>query len=169
MFFDSAYDLARVLIVGTLAYVGCIILMRISGNRTLSKLNSFDLIVTVAFGSTLSSILISGDISLAEGLLAIALLVALQFIITWLAVRLSMVNSVIKTSPTLLLSDGRMRDDAMKKVRITKDEIRAAIRRKGIGSLDKVAAVILESDGSLSVISREKIGSGSALDGVDGV
>ncbi|RYD87586.1 MAG: hypothetical protein EOP50_20525, partial [Sphingobacteriales bacterium] len=59
MFFDSGYDLLRVVLVGTLAYLGCVVLMRISGNRTLSKMNSFDLVVTVAFGSTLSSILVT--------------------------------------------------------------------------------------------------------------
>lgn len=168
MFFDSAQDLLRVLLVGTLAYIGCVILMRVSGNRTLSKMNSFDLVVTVAFGSTLSSILITKDIALAEGLLAIALLVALQFVITWLSVRSSAVNSVIKTAPTLLLRDGRMLDDAMKRVRITRDEIRTAVRQQGMGSLDQVAAVVLETDGSLSVIPAEKMGSGSALDGVNG-
>ena len=54
MFFDSMHDLWQVFLVGTLAYIGCIVMMRLSGNRTLSKLNSFDLVVTVAFGSTLS-------------------------------------------------------------------------------------------------------------------
>jgi len=166
MFFDSAHDLLRVVLVGTLAYIGCIVLMRISGNRTLSKMNSFDLVVTVAFGSTLSSILITKDISLAEGLLAIALLVGLQFVITWLSVRSSAVNSIIKTAPTLLLKNGHTLDDAMKRVRITKDEIRTAVRQQGIGSLEKVAAVVLETDGSLSVIPDEKLGSGSTLDGV---
>ncbi len=84
-------------------------------------MNSFDLVVTVAFGSTLSSILITKDIALAEGLLAIALLVALQFGMTWLSVRSSAVNSLIKTAPTLLLKDGRMLENAMKRVRITED------------------------------------------------
>lgn len=169
MFFDNADDLYRVVLVGTLAYIGCVVLMRISGNRTLSKMNSFDLVVTVAFGSTLSSILITKAIALAEGLLAIALLVALQYLMTWLSVRSSAVNSLIKTAPTLLLKDGCMLDDAMKRVRITKDEIRTAVRQIGLGSLDKVAAVVLETDGSLSVIPGEKMGSGSAFEGIDGV
>jgi uncharacterized membrane protein YcaP (DUF421 family) len=65
MFFDSWSDLAHVPAVGTLAYVGLIILLRASGNRTLSKMNSFDLVVTVAFGSTLSTILVNKDVSLA--------------------------------------------------------------------------------------------------------
>jgi uncharacterized membrane protein YcaP (DUF421 family) len=168
MFFDDMHGLLRVIVVGTLAYAGCILVMRLSGNRTLSKLNSFDLIITVAFGSTLSSIVISSDIALAEGLLAIALLVLLQFMITWLSVRSSAVNSVIKTAPTLLLSNGHMIAGAMRKVRITSDEIRTAVRQKGLGGLDQVAAVILETDGSLSIIPAEKLGSGSALDSVWG-
>ena len=168
MFFDSVHDLLRVVLVGTLAYIGCVVLLRLSGNRTLSKMNSFDLVVTVAFGSTLSSILITKDIALAEGLLAIALLVILQFVITWLSVRSAAVNSLIKTAPTLLLKDGRMLDEAMARVRITKDEIRTAVRQQGLGGLEQIAAVVLETDGSLSVIPRDKMGSGSALDAVKG-
>ncbi|MFL6716988.1 MAG: DUF421 domain-containing protein [Burkholderiaceae bacterium] len=168
MFFDDMHGLLRVIVVGTLAYAGCILAMRLSGNRTLSKLNSFDLIITVAFGSTLSSIVISSDIALAEGLLAIALLVLLQFIITWLSVRSAAVNSVIKTAPTLLLRDGRMIAGAMRRVRITSDEIRTAVRQQGMGGLDQVAAVVLETDGSLSIIPSEKLGSGSALNSVRG-
>jgi uncharacterized membrane protein YcaP (DUF421 family) len=168
MFFDSVHDLLRVVLVGTLAYIGCVVLLRLSGNRTLSKMNSFDLVVTVAFGSTLSSILITKDIALAEGLLAIALLILLQFVITWLSVRSSTINALIKTAPTLLLKDGRMLDEAMARVRITKDEIRTAVRQQGSGGLEQIAAVVLETDGSLSVIPRDKMGSGSALDAVKG-
>lgn len=168
MFFDSVHDLLRVVLVGTLAYIGCVVLLRLSGNRTLSKMNSFDLVVTVAFGSTLSSILITKDIALAEGLLAIALLILLQFVITWLSVRSSTINALIKTAPTLLLKDGRMLDEAMARVRITKDEIRTAVRQQGLGGLEQIAAVVLETDGSLSVIPRDKMGSGSALDAVKG-
>lgn len=168
MIFDGMHGLLRVIVVGTLAYAGCILMMRLSGNRTLSKLNSFDLVITVAFGSTLSSVVVSGDIALAEGLLAIGLLVLLQFIITWLSVRSNAVNSVIKTAPTLLLRNGHMLDGAMRKVRITGDEIRTAVRQQGMGGLDQVAAVILETDGSLSIIPAEKLGSCSALEGVRG-
>lgn len=99
MFFDDWTNLARVIITGSLAYAGTIVLLRVSGNRTLSKMNSFDLVVTVAFGSTLSSVLIDSAISLAEGLVAIALLVMLQFLITWCSVRSRSLSSLVKTSP----------------------------------------------------------------------
>lgn len=142
--------------------------MCISGNRTLSKMNSFNLVVTGAFGSTLSSILITRGIALSEALLAIALLVVLQFVIAWLSVGSSTVNSMINITPTPLLKDGRMLAAAMKHMRITKDEIRTATRQQGMGDPDKVAAVVLETDGSLSVISIEKLSSGLALEGVSG-
>ena len=87
MLFDSWYDLLRVLIVGVCAYVGLVALLRLTGKRTLSKMNAFDLIVTVALGSTLATVLLSGDVSLAEGMLALALLCALQYAVAFASVR----------------------------------------------------------------------------------
>lgn len=166
MFFDGWGSIFRVLTVGVLAYGGLVLLLRISGNRTLSKMNAFDLVVTVAFGSTLSTILVNSDVSLATGLAALALLVLLQFAITWTSVRLRFVNAAVKTRPTMLVRDGAMLHDAMRGVRITTDEILSAVRKQGCGSLDSVAAVVLETDGSLSVVAAGQAGDRSALEGV---
>lgn len=162
MFFDSWSDIERVFIVGVLAYAGLIFLLRISGNRTLSKMNSFDLVVTVAFGSTLSSILISKDVSLLEGLAALALLVLLQLVITWTSVRSRFVSKAVKTAPTVVLRDGQLLHGALQRVRITEDEIRTAVRQHGHGSLAAIDLVVLETDGSLSVIPADKAGDRSA-------
>ena len=56
MFFNSWYDLFRVVVVGTLAYAALMVILRTSGKRTLAKLNAFDFIVTVALGSTLGPV-----------------------------------------------------------------------------------------------------------------
>ena len=162
MFFDSWDNVYRVIVVGVLAYAGLVLLLRISGNRTLSKMNSFDLVVTVAFGSTLSAILVNKSVSLAVGLAALALLIVLQLVITWCSVRSSFVNRIVKTSPTMLVLDGQLRHDALKRVRVTDDEILAAVRQQGQGSLDDIDAVILETDGSLSVIPASQAGNRSA-------
>lgn len=61
MWFDSWSDLARVLAVGASAYVTLVVVLRAAGKRTLAKLNAFDLIVTIALGSTLATILLSAD------------------------------------------------------------------------------------------------------------
>lgn len=162
MLFDSWENIYRIVIVGILAYAGLILLLRLSGNRTLSKMNSFDLVVTVAFGSTLSTILVNKNVSLAEGLTALGLLAALQLVITWCSVRSSIISGIVKTRPTVLVLDGKMRHEALKRVRVTEDEVRAAVRKQGQGALDNIDAVILESDGSLSVIPSSQAGNRSA-------
>lgn len=162
MWFDNWDNIYRVIVVGVAAYAGLVVLLRASGNRTLSKMNSFDLVVTVAFGSTLSTILVNKSVSLAEGLAALALLVVLQLVITWLSVRSSFVSRIVKTAPTVLLREGQLRHEALKRVRVTSDEVIGAVRRHGYGSLHDIDLVVLETDGSLSVIASDQAGDRSA-------
>ena len=152
MLFDSWTGLGRVVLVGALAYVALVLLLRISGKRTLTKLNAFDLVVTVALGSTLATVLLSKTVALAEGALALGLLILLQYAIAWLSVRSPGFQAMIKAEPTLLLCRGRFLAVAMRAERITRDEILAAVRASGAADVGKVAAVVLETDGSLSVI-----------------
>lgn len=152
--YDDGTGLLRVLVVGVLAYVAVVVMLRISGNRTLSKMNAFDFIVTIALGSTLSSIIISKDVALAEGILALALLIGLQYIVTWLSVRSSQVHRLVKSEPVLVLHRGDMLPDAMRRARVTKAEVLAAIRESGSASHKQIAAVVLETDGTFSVVSQ---------------
>lgn len=168
MWFDSWSDILRVLAVGAVAYAALVLLLRVSGKRTLAKLNAFDWVVSVAFGSTLATILLSSDVALAEGVVALALLAALQFVVAYTTTLLPGGRSLVTAAPTLLLLDGRPLHDALTRQRITMSELRQAVRATGSGDLSAVAAVVLESDGSMSVISSEQAGNRSALEGVDG-
>jgi len=152
MLFDSWAGLGRVLLVGTLAYAALVLLLRISGKRTLTKLNAFDLVVTVALGSTLATVLLSKSVALAEGVLALGLLISLQYAIAWLSVRSPRFQGLIKAEPTLLLHRGRFLEGAMRAQRITREEILAAARSSGAADLGAIAAVVLETDGSISIV-----------------
>jgi uncharacterized membrane protein YcaP (DUF421 family) len=152
MLFDSRAGLGRVLLVGTLAYVALVFLLRISGKRTLGKLNAFDLVVTVALGSTLATVLLSKSVALAEGVLALGLLILLQYLIAWVSVRSPQFQALIKAEPTLLLHRGRFLERAMKAERLTREEILAALRASGAAEPGEIAAVVLETDGTLSII-----------------
>lgn len=152
MLWSSWADLARIVLIGTTAYVALVITLRISGKRTLSKLNAFDLVVTVALGSTLATVLLDSSISLAEGVSALALLVFLQFAIAWLSVRSVRIRELVKSEPTLLLHRGSFLESALRRQRITRDEVLAALRANGLLSLDQAAAVVLETDGTISVV-----------------
>jgi uncharacterized membrane protein YcaP (DUF421 family) len=138
MLFDDWAGLMRVVVVGTLAYAGLVVLLRASGKRTLSKMNAFDLVVTVALGSTLATIILSQDVALIEGLTAFALLISFQFAITWPSVRSSAVRGLVKAEPTLLLHRGEMLRGAMRQARVTEAEVLAAIRSQGIAGVGQV-------------------------------
>lgn len=169
IFFNSWEDIGRVLLVGTLAYLALVAFLRISGKRTLSKLNAFDLVVTVALGSTLATILLSKTVSLAEGVVALATLIGLQHLIAWLSVRSDRFAGLIKSEPTLLLYNGRFLRSTMRKERVTSSEILEVLRSGGISSLDEVGSVILETDGTLSIQKKLKEGEGSTLRDVKAV
>ncbi len=151
MFFGDWATLGRTVLVGILAYVALIVLLRVSGKRTLSKMNAFDLVITVALGSTLATILLNRDVSLAEGVVALGLLILLQFLITWSAVRSQAIRRISKSEPRLLLHQGKMLPMAMKAERVLEDELEAAARNAGLGSLDDAESIVLETDGSMSV------------------
>ena len=152
MFFSSWESIGRILLVGSLAYAGLVLLIRISGKRTLSKLNAFDLVVTVALGSVLATILLSRDVPLADGLIAFALLILAQYVITSISTRSPRFREFITSQPRLLVYRGRILHEALRDERLTEAEIRAVIRGQGIGDVEQVAAVVLESDASLHVI-----------------
>lgn len=159
-------DLLRLVVIAALVYPALVVILRLSGKRTLSKLNAFDFVVTVALGSTLATILLSRDVSLVEGVLALAVLVTLQYAVAWLAVRWPPSQRLLKARPTMLLRNGELRHTAMRSARVAESEVRQAARSHGVGDLSKLAAVVLESDGSLSVIPRSEFGDGSSLEDV---
>lgn len=158
----------RTLVIGVLAYFALVILLRISGKRTLSKYNAFDFVVTVAFGSTLATVLVNQSVSLAQGVAAFVVLLGMQFVITWVSVRSAPVRELVKGEPALLFHRGRFLDGAMRRERITREELLAAARSEGIASMEDVEAAVLETDGTVTVVRSEPDADPSALRGVRG-
>ena len=154
IFFDNWESIFRTFIISILAYVALVILLRIFGKRTLSKMNAFDFIVTIALGSTLATVLLNKDVALADGVLAFALLISFQYIITYWSARSRKISKLVKSTPTLLVYRGEMLERAMKKERIARDEIFAIVREKGFSDLEEIDAVVLETDGSLTLIKK---------------
>lgn len=158
MLFDGWYDLGRILIVGICAYAGLVLFLRLTGKRTLSKMNAFDLVVTVSLGSTLASALLSSEVSLSEGLLAFALLCLLQYAVAYASVRSPRFQRLVKADPSLLYFRGAFLPGMLAAQRVTEEEVLAAVRSQGIAKMSAVEAVVLETDGSFSVIAGSASG-----------
>lgn len=162
------HPIVHTIIVGIISYLVLIAIIRLSGKRTLSKWNAFDFVVTIALGSTLSTALVSTQVSLAQSITAFLVIVLLQFAITFSSVRSREVKNLVKSQPTLLLYDGQYRHETLRRERVVEAEVMAAIRESGIADVESVHAVVLETDGTFSVI-PEAGSSDSALYGVAGL
>lgn len=154
MFLGDFSTIFRTITVGLLAYIALVVIVRISGKRTLSQLNAFDFIVTVALGSILATIILDQNVSLVQGISAYLILVLMQYLITRLTLASDTFDDLVKSDPKLLFYDGEYLEGNLKKERLNKSEIHQAVRASGTANLETVKAVILESEGSISVIPK---------------
>ncbi|MGB6230288.1 MAG: YetF domain-containing protein [Litorimonas sp.] len=146
--------IARVLIATSLTYFFVILLMRISGKRTVARMNSFDWILNVAMGSLAASAILTPE-DLPASLLGMATMVGLQWLLTRLTFRYPAFSKWIKEEPALVVSNGVMDRRAMSRARINEDEIMGEVRKAGLTSIDRVGAMTFEPSGAVSVIESE--------------
>ncbi len=167
MWLDGPSDVLRILLVGVSGYVALVAALRLSGKRTLAKLNAFDLVVTVALGSVLVTVLLDSRTSLTDGIVGIFVLVSCQAVVATVTSRMPHARSVVTARPAVVLVDGHPDVGVMRRHRLGMDELRQAVRGAGAGDLSRVGAVVLETDGTLSVILSSDMGDRSALPHAD--
>jgi uncharacterized membrane protein YcaP (DUF421 family) len=162
-FFNGWYYLGRSATLALIGFIALILILRVSGKRTLSKMNVFDFVFVVAVGSVFAGTMIEKDTTLLEGLVALSVLVVVQTVLAALAARSERFEMLLNGEPTLLLSQGRFIHHALRKERVTEEEVRAAIREQGLTRVEDVDAVVLENDGSLTVAYNRKKGGDTSL------
>lgn len=161
--FDGWAPIGRIVLVGTAGYAALITLLRISRQRTLSRMTPFDFILTVTLGSAFGRVITAKDVALAEAVAAFALLVVLRWTVAYLRSRLPTFDRAVNASPALVYHDGQLIHAAMRRHRLTEKDLLVAVREKGIGSLGEAYAVVLEPDGAFAVITPQQLGDASAL------
>lgn len=152
MFFENWTSVANVVVAAGCVYVALVVVLRVTGKRTTSKMNSFDWVVTVALGSMAGTVILSKEVPIVDGIVGLAALVLLQYIVAKGVALSSRFQSLIKANPRLVYYRGEFRKDVMRKERITEAEIHAAARSQGHNTLEGVLAVVLETNADLSVI-----------------
>ncbi|MET3721194.1 MULTISPECIES: DUF421 domain-containing protein [unclassified Arthrobacter] len=161
MWFDSWADILRVLIIGSVLYAALVVVLRVSGKRTLGQLNAFDFIVTVALGSTLARILLSSDVAFLRGDgVGAARGPAVRRRVGVLACARGQICSDVQARGTRFF--GELQHAQLRRNRLSESEVLQAVRGTGSGDLADTTAVVLE----ISVIPKSKLGDGSALYGV---
>ena len=140
-------------------YVVVILLTRIFGKRSLSKMSSFDFAMTVAVGSIMASTAMSPDTSLTEGATALLVLYFFQTSVAFLR-RYRLFYQVIDNSPLLLMDGSEILHENLKQARVTVNDLRYKLRQANVTHLSQVRAVVFETSGEISVLT----GSGKNFD-----
>jgi uncharacterized membrane protein YcaP (DUF421 family) len=166
--FESWDSLFKIFIGSLVGYLMLIVFVRAAGKRSTSKMNNFDWIVTVAVGSVLASMAVLKDVTVADGALAMALLLGLQYLLTTATSRWTWARNLFLASPTVLYAHDKFHKQEMKKQRICEGEVISAIRESGIGSLKDVVIVTLEPDAELSIVRKGHEGPLDAVESVPG-
>jgi uncharacterized membrane protein YcaP (DUF421 family) len=151
-FFNGWYYVGRTVTLSIIGFLALIIMLRLSGKRTLSKLNVFDFVFVVAIGSLFAASIIDKSVTLIEGVAGVAALIVVQIVLAEMAARSALADRVINGRPTLLFSHGKFIPKALKRQRLTEGEVRGAIREQGVKRIEDVDAVVLENDGSLTAV-----------------
>ncbi|PVW16237.1 DUF421 domain-containing protein [Marixanthomonas spongiae] len=144
--------LGKVLISILLIFTGIIIITRIAGLRTFSKMSSFDFAATIAIGSILASIVLNTDQSLVKGVIALGGIIAFQSVFMLLKRKSNVFQKFATNAPLLLMKDGTILSENLKAANMGEDDLIAKLREANVFDLNEVHAAILESTGDVSIL-----------------
>jgi uncharacterized membrane protein YcaP (DUF421 family) len=167
LFFDGWHSVARIAVLAALTYFILVAALRVVGEQALAKMSAYDMIVTVALGSVLVTIPLSEGVTLVDGVAAIATVLLLQEVTRRLVKRSRRASRLVTQRPQLVLWEGRLLPDRLLAINVREEEVRAAVRSAGLGSVQEAHAAVLEADGEWSVVSRSNAGDLSAFKGLD--
>lgn len=155
MFFDNAFPdaIAKGLILSALGLFWIILLVRVVGLRSFSKMTNFDFVVTVAMGSLLAGASQSEKwVELVQTVTAMMALFGIQYLTAWLRQRSGSFDRFVQNQPVLLMSDGVVLHDALRATRVSEDDLMAKLREANAIDIAGVRAVVLETTGDISVL-----------------
>jgi uncharacterized membrane protein YcaP (DUF421 family) len=135
-------------------YVFLLIAIRIFGRRELGQLTAFDVIVLLTLSNILQNSMIGNDNSVTGGIVGAAVLLSANLLLAYVVSRRPTVERLVEGEPRILIQDGKVREDAMRRELLTMQDLMSAIRREGLERFEDVHLLISEPNGLISVIPR---------------
>ena len=139
-------------------YLILMLLFRLSGKRTLSQVTTFDFVLLLVVSEATQQALLGEDFSITQAVIVIATLIGLDRASDFLSFRSGRFQRVAQSVPVVLVENGRLLDEAMKKEHVSKDEILQAARTmQGLENLEDVKFAVLETSGGISIVPWSKV------------
>ncbi|GAA0488077.1 DUF421 domain-containing protein [Salinibacillus aidingensis] len=147
-------DLLLILVRTFIAFTVLLILARIMGKKQISQFTFFDYVVGITIGSISATIAINEAVKITNGILALIYLTIFLFIISYIALKSLAFRDIVEGSPTVLVENGKILEENLKKVRFTFDDLLIKLREKNAFKVSDVELAVLETDGKVSVMMK---------------
>ncbi len=135
-----------------IVYVALLLGLRIAGKREIGQMTPFDLVVLLLIANAVQNAMVGPDTSLTGGLIAVAVLLAGNALLSRVRERIPGLRRAVEGSPTLLVNDGKLVAKNLRREGLDEDEVMMAIREHGFQAIDQVRLAVLETDGSISIV-----------------
>jgi uncharacterized membrane protein YcaP (DUF421 family) len=142
----------------TVIFLALYLLVRLMGKRELGQMTPFELIVLIVIGDLIQQGVTQNDFSLTGAIIAISTIALLALLMSWATYLWPWAERVLEGEPRVIVRDGEILTDNLRRNRLTKAEIESEMRLAGIGQLSEVAWAILETRGKISFIKRSEGG-----------
>lgn len=149
--FDLNLPWWEYIVRGATVYCELLIMMRLSGKRTIGQFTPFDLLVVMLLSESVSPGLTGGDNSVAGGLIVVATLIALNVAIAFITSRSKKAADLVEGTAVLLGRDGRIFYDALRKSRVPESDLQQSLREADC-PLEKMKYAFLEADGKITIL-----------------
>lgn len=144
----------ELIVRAVVVYAFLVVLIRITGRRQVGMMSPTDFILLLILSNAVQNSMNGGDNSLGAGLVLATALIALNYAMSWLARRSKFVERLLVGRPVFIVRDGRLDEHVLAKEKVTHHELAAALRAAGCPNIEAARHVILETNGSISVVHR---------------
>ncbi|MFN2565652.1 MAG: DUF421 domain-containing protein [Gemmatimonadaceae bacterium] len=135
-------------------YALILVVIRLSGKRAIGNFSAFDLLVALMLGEVVDEI-IYGDVTFAQGSIAIVTVAILQYANSWMSYWNHGMDKVLEGSPSIVVRNGRLERDGMRKERMNEKDVMAELRLRGVADVHEVRLAAVENDGQMSVVRED--------------
>lgn len=132
------------------------LITRVVGRATIGELSTFQLILFITMGDMVQQAVTQQDYSVTAGVLAVSVFAVLTILLSWVNARWPRIRSITHGVPVVIVRDGRPIDGAMRRERLSLDDLRAAARQQGFERLGAIRLAILEANGAISFFAAEE-------------
>jgi len=136
-------------------YIFLIIGLRLSGKRELAQLNPFDLVVLLTLSNTVQNAIIGDDNTVIGGIIGATSLLAINYLVVRFLYGHRKLDQIVEGRADLLIEDGKVYTQRLKRELITEEELAAAARKQGFESLADVRQCVLEPGGTLTFVAKK--------------